>query len=166
MNLLMRTDHCSHGSRSAAVRAQIAAVDSNQPYRCDPNGRRTDRQLTCAAPFHMLLVGGFSATALLLAIIGVYSVLSYSVGQRRQEFGIRLALGAHRIDILRMVMRQGMLLAIAGIVAGLGAALMLTRLLENGSTGRMSATSLVHSAPVAFSVRWRRSRVICPHGAP
>ena len=63
--------------------------------------------------------------------MGIYGVLSYSVAQRRQEFGIRLALGAERMDILRMVVRQGLLLATAGIAVGLVVALLLTRLMSS-----------------------------------
>jgi predicted lysophospholipase L1 biosynthesis ABC-type transport system permease subunit len=130
MNLLVRTD-IPAGATIATVRNEIAAVDSNQPV----NEIQTAEELidtSRAQPrFTMLLIGGFSGTALLLAIVGVYGILSYSIGQRRQEFGIRLALGAQRTDIRRMVMRQGLLLALAGIVAGLGVSLMMTRLLEN-----------------------------------
>jgi predicted permease len=130
MNLLVRTD-IPPGAAIATVRNEIAAVDSNQPV----NEIQTAEELidtSRAQPrFTMLLIGGFSGTALLLAIVGVYGILSYSIGQRRQEFGIRLALGAQRADIRRLVMRQGLLLALAGIVAGLGVSLMMTRLLEN-----------------------------------
>ena len=66
--------------------------------------------------FTTLLLGAFSATALALAVIGLYGVLSYSVAQRRQEFGIRLALGAEHAAILRLVVRQGLMLAMTGIV--------------------------------------------------
>jgi ABC-type antimicrobial peptide transport system permease subunit len=79
----------------------------------------------------MLLLAGFSATALILAIVGIYGVLSYSVTQRRQEFRIRLALGAEHADILRLVLRQGIFLAVIGIVAGLVASLLLTRLMSS-----------------------------------
>lgn len=130
MNLLVRTD-IAPTAAVAAVRAQIAAVDSNQPIDAIQTAEDLIGTSRAQPRFTMLLVGGFSATALLLAIVGVYGVLSYSVGQRRQEFGIRLALGAHRSDILRIVMRQAMLLAIAGIVAGLCAALALTRFLQH-----------------------------------
>ncbi|WP_348263786.1 ABC transporter permease [Telmatobacter sp. DSM 110680] len=130
MNLLVRTD-VRPTDAVAAIRAQIAAVDGNQPV----NEIQTAEELvdgSRAQPrFVMLLVGGFSATALLLAIVGVYGVLSYSVGQRRQEFGIRLALGANRANILQMVMRQGLFMVLGGITTGLCAALMLTRFLEN-----------------------------------
>jgi putative ABC transport system permease protein len=130
MNLLVRTDVRSTDA-VAAIRTQFASVDSNQPV----NEIQTAEELvdgSRAQPrFVMLLVGGFFATALLLAIVGVYGVLSYSVGRRRQEFGIRLALGANRRDILQMVMRQGLVLVLGGITTGLCAALMLTRFLEN-----------------------------------
>jgi ABC-type antimicrobial peptide transport system permease subunit len=76
----------------------------------------------------MALVAVFAATALILAIIGVYGVLSYSVAQRQQEIGIRLALGADREDVMRLVLRQGFTLAAAGILVGLATALLLTHL--------------------------------------
>jgi ABC-type antimicrobial peptide transport system permease subunit len=81
--------------------------------------------------FTMLLFGVFSATALALSIIGIYGVLAYWVAQRRYELGIRLALGAQRADILRIVVRQGFTLAIVGIGIGLMAALLLTRLMSS-----------------------------------
>jgi putative ABC transport system permease protein len=130
MNLLVRTD-IPPASAVAAVRAQIAAVDSNQPIDAIQTAEDLIGTSRAQPRFTMLLVGCFSATALLLAVVGVYGVLSYSVGQRRQEFGIRLALGAHRSDILRIVMRQAMFLATCGIVAGLCTALALTRFLQH-----------------------------------
>jgi len=81
--------------------------------------------------FTMLLLAIFSGTALALAVIGIYGVLSYSVAQRRQEFGIRLALGAERADILRMVVRQGLLLASAGVALGLLVSILLTRVMSS-----------------------------------
>ena len=79
--------------------------------------------------FTMLLLGSFAALALLLAVIGVHGVLSYAVEQRRREMGIRMALGAQRSAVLRMVVRQGMALSLAGIVLGVLGALAVTRLL-------------------------------------
>jgi putative ABC transport system permease protein len=130
MNLLVRTE-VRPSDAIAAIRSQIAAVDNTQPVNEIQTAEELVDSSRAQPRFAMLLLGGFSATALLLAIVGIYGVLSYSVGQRRQEFGIRLALGANRTDILRMIMRQGLMLVLSGIVAGLCAALMLTRFLES-----------------------------------
>jgi predicted permease len=114
-----------------AVRAQIAAVDRDQPVikvlTVDDlldNARTQPR-------FLLLLIAAFAATALVLAVIGIYGMLSYAVAQRRQEFGIRLALGAERSDLLRMVLRRGLALTTTGIVLGLAAALLFTRFVSS-----------------------------------
>ena len=79
----------------------------------------------------VLILGLFSLTALALAVVGIYGVLAYSVAQRQQELGIRLALGAEARDILQLVVRQGFTLAVAGVIAGLIAALLLTKLMSS-----------------------------------
>ena len=130
MNLLMRT-MAPPQSLTSAVRVAISSVDPDQPVA----GVQTVDDLvdsSLAQPrFTMLLLGIFSATALALSLIGIYGVLSYWVAQRRYELGIRLALGAQRADVLRIVVRQGFTLAIAGIAIGLVAALLLTRLMSS-----------------------------------
>lgn len=130
MNLLVRTAVAPESVLSS-VRAQIAAVDPDQPVT---NVQTVDALMDSSRSqprFTMLLLAGFSATALILAMVGIYAVLSYSVTQRRQEFGIRVALGAEHADILRLVLRQGIVLAVIGIVAGLVASLLLTRLMSS-----------------------------------
>ena len=130
MNLLVRTA-VPPQSITSAVRAQLAAVDSEQPVTKIQTVDDLMDKSRAQPHFTMLLVGTFSFTALALAVIGIYGVLSYSVAQRRQEFGIRLALGAERGDILRLVVRQGLLLATAGIALGLMVALFVTRMMSS-----------------------------------
>jgi predicted permease len=94
--------------------------------------------------FVLLLVGVFGAAAMLLATLGVYSVIAYVVTQRRQEIGVRVALGAQSSDVLRMVLRQGFMLALGGIVIGTVAALFVARLLARFLFG------VAPNDPVAF----------------
>jgi putative ABC transport system permease protein len=81
--------------------------------------------------FSVLLLAGFAGMALLLAVVGIYSVMSYSVSRRTHEIGIRVSLGASQSDVLLLVVRQGMLLALAGAVIGIAGALVLSRLMTS-----------------------------------
>jgi len=150
MNLLVRTDVAPLAITSA-VRTQISAVDNEQPLTDIQTVDDLMDEARTQPRFTMLLVGAFSASALALALIGIYGVLSYSVAQRRQEFGIRLALGADRATILRMVLRQGLMLALAGIAVGLTAAFLLTRLVASMlyQVGTRDLTTFV-LAPLVF----------------
>jgi putative ABC transport system permease protein len=115
----------------ADVRSVIWSVDPDQPL----GGIRTMENIVSesVAPrrLTMLISGLFAALALLLAMVGLYGVISYSVAQRSHEFGIRMALGAAKSDILSLVVAQGFRLAMAGIVVGMAGALALTRVLKS-----------------------------------
>jgi predicted permease len=114
-----------------AVREQVLAVDRDQPI----SAVQTMDDLMQAAGSErrspLLLLGCFAGAALLLAMIGIYGVIAYSVAQRTQEVGIRRALGAQDGDILRLVVGQGLALTIAGVALGLAGALALTRVLTD-----------------------------------
>lgn len=114
---------------TAAVRQQVKAIDSDQPIY---NVRTMDQiRAESVAPerLNLTLLTIFAGIALVLAIVGIYGVMSYSVTQRTHEIGIRMAVGAQPWDVFRMVIGQGMMLALIGIVVGLIGAYGLTRLM-------------------------------------
>jgi putative ABC transport system permease protein len=112
-----------------SIAAAIRSVDPEQPiYDARTLDDVVDRSLA-QRWLQTALLTAFASIALLLASIGVYGVIAYAVGQRRREFGIRLALGAHRSEIVGLVMRRGALLFAAGAAIGLGAAAASARVL-------------------------------------
>jgi putative ABC transport system permease protein len=116
---------------AAAVRNQIQTVDKDQAVSNISTLERLLDETVAQPRFNTLALLIFATTALLLSAIGIYSVIAYTVSQRTREIGIRLALGAQPRDVLRMVVRQGMGLALAGIGTGLLAAFALARLLKS-----------------------------------
>jgi putative ABC transport system permease protein len=129
MNVVMRTEARDASQLTQAARAEVKAFDPNQIiWRV-----QTLEQLlgTSVAPrrFNMLLLGIFAAVALVLAAVGLYGVMSYSVSWRTHEIGIRMALGAKRADVLRLVVRQGMTMTLIGLALGLVAAFSMSRVL-------------------------------------
>jgi putative ABC transport system permease protein len=129
MNLIVRTAGRPE-SFVASIRSRVLAVDRDQPV----TGVQTMEEFlsTAAAQprYATTLLASLAALALLLAVVGIYGAIAYSVAERTGEMGIRMALGAARVDILGMVLRQGLALALAGIGIGLAASLALTRLLS------------------------------------
>jgi putative ABC transport system permease protein len=112
---------------AAAIPAAVRALDPDLPvYGLQPMTELVEAS-TSQSRFYMLLLGGFAAIALVLAAVGIYGVTAYGVRQRTQEIGIRMALGASRDRVLRMVVGQGMALALAGAAAGLAGAFLATR---------------------------------------
>ena len=116
---------------AASVRAQVRELDPNIPVA---NIRPMTEVVSTALATPRLtgfMMGAFAAIALTLAAVGIYGVLSYLVARRTHEIGIRLAVGADRMQVLTMVLRQGLTLAGIGIIAGLVAAFVLTRLMQS-----------------------------------
>jgi ABC-type antimicrobial peptide transport system permease subunit len=112
------------------LRSELQAVDRELPLHNVATMEQIVSKSIADPRFYSLLLGAFSALALILAVAGIYSVISYSVAQRTHEIGIRMALGAQSGAILRLVVRQGMALTLAGLAIGLGGAFALTRVLS------------------------------------
>jgi putative ABC transport system permease protein len=133
-------------SLAAAVRNEVRAVDKDQPV-ADVQTMEQRLAASLAGPrFNMLLLGLFAAVALALAAVGLYGVMAYGVTQRTHEIGIRMALGAQRSNVLRLVVRQGMLMALVGVALGLAASFALTRVMASLLFG-VSATD-----PLVFTI--------------
>ena len=113
-----------------AARQDVLAVDADQPVSDIKTMAAVLETTLGQRRLTMLLLGTFAAVALLLAIVGIYGAIAYSVSQRVQEVGIRRALGAQQSDILRLMLRQGLGLTLAGVVIGTAGAFALTRVMK------------------------------------
>jgi predicted permease len=149
VSVVMRTEVAA-GKSGAALFDSIRALVRNQNSENVIFGPRTLNEVIADSlatqRFSMILLNAFSAVALLLASIGLYGVVSYLVGQRTHELGVRVALGAQRSDVLRLVLNQGIKMTLAGVALGLIAAFGMTRLLAGMLFG-VSATD-----PATFAV--------------
>ena len=152
-----------------ALRASIAEMDRDVPLYAV---RTVEDSVTSAAAtprFQTLLISVFAAMALLLSAIGLYAVLSYTVAQRVPEIGLRIALGAQRNDVMGLIWRRGLALAIAGIVIGLGASAVLSDYLSGMlyrvapldplTLGVVSAVLLLVAFLASTAPAWRAARV-------
>jgi putative ABC transport system permease protein len=130
MNLLVRAAIDPHQLIST-LRQQVYSIDPDQPIT---QVQTMDELLTTfrAQPrFTVFLLSSLSSMALVLAIVGIYGVIAYTVAQRRHELGIRMALGAERNDVLRLIVLRGLFLTVIGVVVGLIAALASTQVLAS-----------------------------------
>ena len=126
-DLLIRTSSDDPLAIAAALRAAVHRVDRNAPiYGVAPLERQLGTYLT-QRRFQTSLLAGFSLVALLMAIVGIYGLIQYSIATRTQEIGLRIAIGAQPADILRMIMREGLTLSLTGVALGLVGALWLGR---------------------------------------
>lgn len=170
VNLLVRTT-VEPLSLAGPVRNQIAALDKDQAVF---NVRTMEQALSrsvAAQRFSMILLAVFAMLALVLAAVGIYGVISYSVAQRTREVGIRMALGARTIDVIQLVVRDGLKLVLIGVGVGLAGALVLTRLMRtllfdvtptDAVTYATVALGLVLVALIACCIPARRATKVDP----
>jgi len=114
-----------------SIRQLVSEIDKAEPAFDVLTLEQALAESIAPRRFNLFLLGAFAAPALLLALIGIYGVISYSVAQRTHEIGVRMALGAQRAEVVRMVVRRGLGMALAGIVTGLAAAFALTRVMTS-----------------------------------
>ena len=130
VNLVVRTN-TDPMSIAGSVRKEVLAVDPEQPIAAVRPMTSWVEQSVAGQRYNMMLLGLFALLAVVLAATGIYGVMSYTVAQRTHEIGVRMALGARRFDVLKLVVRQGMILAVIGVAAGLLGAFVLTRVMSS-----------------------------------
>jgi putative ABC transport system permease protein len=136
---------------ASAVRSEVQALDPNLPVsNIKPVRQMIDERIS---PKRLMtyILGVFALIALLLASVGIYGVMSYAVTQRTREIGVRMALGAQAVDVLKLVIKNGMTMALVGVAIGLAGAYALTRLLAN-LLFKVAPTDLVTFAAVSVSL--------------
>jgi putative ABC transport system permease protein len=116
---------------ASSIRREVLTLDKNQPISDIRTLDQVAGESSAQRQFLMVLLGIFAGLALILAGVGVYGVLAYSVARRTHEIGVRMALGAVRGDVMKLVLAQGLRFALFGVLAGLAGALMLTRVLTS-----------------------------------
>jgi putative ABC transport system permease protein len=130
MSLRVRAQSGDPMNLAAPIRAELAAIDKNQPIHSFKPLEAQVSKLMAPQRFTTALMAGFAALAALLAAIGIYGVMSHAVAERTREIGVRMALGAQAGNVMKMVLRHGMALAVAGVTIGLAASFALTRVIS------------------------------------
>lgn len=133
-----------------SIRDVLQQLDKDQPMAKISTMDQLISDSVARSRFTMLLLSIFAGLALTLACIGIYGVMAYSVAQRTHEIGIRLALGAQRRDVLKLILRQGLRLALIGVVIGISAGLLLTRLMTSLLYGTTPGDPLTFAAVSAL----------------
>jgi putative ABC transport system permease protein len=131
LTLAIRTTLDNPEALTNSIRGEVQQLDSEQPITNVKPMKALLAESIGSQRFNMMLLVIFAVLAMVLAGIGIYGVMSYAVTQRTHEIGIRMALGAQVTDVMRMIIRQGILLVIIGMALGLAVALALTRVLDN-----------------------------------
>ncbi|HEY7545508.1 MAG TPA: FtsX-like permease family protein, partial [Blastocatellia bacterium] len=147
LTLVMRTDS-DPATVAAAARREIWDVEPNAPISNVTTMEQVIADEVWQPRLSMFLLGGFAIVALLLAAIGIYGVMAYSVSRRTQEIGVRMALGANSNEVLRMIAAQGLKLSLTGAALGLAGAMALTRAMSGLLYG-VEATDPVTYAAIA-----------------
>jgi putative ABC transport system permease protein len=133
-----------------SIRDALQQLDKDQPMAKISTMDQLISDSVARSRFTMLLLSIFAGLALTLACIGIYGVIAYSVAQRTHEIGIRLALGAQRRDVLKLILRQGLRLALTGVTIGVFAGLLLTRLMTSLLYGTTPGDPLTFAAVSAL----------------
>ena len=152
MNVVIRTKG-DPLALTAAVRKEVQAIDPDQPIAAVKTMEQWVGTNVAAPRYRTTLIGLFAALALVLAATGIYGVMSYSVTQRTREIGVRMALGARQFDVLKLVVRQGMVLVLIGVGLGLVGAVALTRVMASllfGVTAKDPLTFVAVAALLAL----------------
>ena len=168
MTFVIRTQGDST-SIAATIRNIIHQIDPEQPIGQVATMPALMSKSVARAKFNSTLLAIFSIVALVMAAVGIYGVMSYSVLQRTHEIGVRMALGAQRADVLKLMLKQGTLLATAGVVVGLAASLGLTRIISTllfnvGATDKITFTAVPAGLfaivfIASYIPAWRATRV-------
>ncbi len=147
MTLVIRSDGDPE-NLAPMVRRELRAIDPNQPISSVRTMEEVMSDTVGRARFNTLLLGLFAALATLLAAVGIFGVMNYSVTLRTREIGLRMALGARPREVLLLILKQGLLLTLLGVAIGLAGALALTRVMSGLLFGIGAADPATYAAIV------------------